>query len=201
MSWGKRQDGAEPEPTDEPLPEDDEDPFPEDPEDDDDFPIVPPGQGPTDTIGLEPPTATVIWGKRNPQQFDTIGLQFPTASFYFPSAKPPTYISWGKRQDGSDEPEPTAFPEDPEDDFPEDPVITQAPQPSDQIGLEPPTATVIWGKEKKREAVPQPQDSIGLGFPWQTVYFPKPGGPPTYVSWGKREAEGVAEATGVPERK
>jgi hypothetical protein len=74
-----------------------------------------------------------------------------------------------------------------------EPEVTAAP--SDQIGIEPPTATVIWGKENKR------QDSVGFEVPWQTVGWPKPKPqpkPPTYVSWGRREVV-VAEATAKPE--
>jgi hypothetical protein len=92
-----------------------------------------------------------------------------------------------------------------------------APTQPNSIGINPPTYTVIWGKEKKRaadaapeptaapavaereaEAEAAPQNSIGLEFPWQSVTWPKPS-PPTYISWGKREA--VAVATAVPEEK
>lgn len=146
---------------------------------------------PSDQISQGQPSYTISWGKR--QQFDTVGLQLPTASLSFPDPEPPTYVSWGKRQgEDSDPPEPTdTFPTDPED--PEDPEITAPPeqQPSDQITLQPPSATIIWGKRD-----PVPQDSFGLGFPWQTVYYPKPN-PPSFVSWGKREP--VAEPTAAPD--
>ena len=105
-------------------------------------------------------------------------------------------------------------------DFPDDGPVeipaNPAPTQPNSVGINPPTYTVIWGKEKKRaadaapeptaapapavaerEAVPEPQNSIGLEFPWQSVTWPKPS-PPTYISWGKREP--VAEPTAMPRK-
>ena len=155
-----------------------EEPFPEDPEDD-----FPPPSQPTqaNSIGLNPPTVTVIWGKKR-QEDDVL----PTSSPDLPA-------------ENEDDDGPVEIPADP------------APTQPNSVGLNPPTYTVIWGKEKKRapeptaapaaravaerEAVPAPQNSIGLEFPWQSISWPKPESP-TYISWGKREP--VAQPTAVP---
>jgi hypothetical protein len=111
----------------------------------------------------------VGWGKRDiPTETDTIGLQFPTGSVVWAQPSPPTYISWGKRQDDA---EPTDAPEIPDDEFPEDPEDPEGPvdippfpvptQPN-SIGIQPPTATVIWGKR---------QDE---GLPTDFPLFPEP---------------------------
>jgi hypothetical protein len=188
----------EPEPTalpsdedpfpEEPFPEEPfpEEPFPEEPFPEDDFP--PPSQ-PTqaNSIGLTPPTVTVIWGK--------------------------------KRQE--DDVEPTSAPELPADEEDDDDGSVEipanpAPTQPNSVGINPPTYTVIWGKEKRAanaapeptaapavaeraaEAEAEPQNSIGLEFPWQSVTWPKPS-PPSYISWGKRESD--AEPTAVPEKR
>ncbi|CAO2657544.1 Nn.00g036700.m01.CDS01 [Neocucurbitaria sp. VM-36] len=201
ISWAKkRQFDYDPEATAEPFPEDEE-PFPEDPEDE--GPIeIPPFPFPTqpNSIGIQPPKVSFGWGKREaaPQtEHDTIGLQFPRPTIWWPKPQPPTYVSWGKRQD---EAEPTALPEDPE--FPEDPEDPEEtgpieippfpiPTPPNSIGLEPPKQSVGWGK---REAAPE-TDTIGLQFPTFSFYWPKPS-PPTYISWGKRQDE--EEPTEMP---
>lgn len=171
------------------------------------------------------------WNKRDAApQVDTIGLEPPSASIYFPSTpdQPPTYISWGKRQD---EAEPTPAPEDPDEGPIEIPPFPQPTQPN-SIGLQPPQATVIWGKRQddggedpedpsgpieippgpaptqpnsigiqppqatviwgKRDN--NPDDTVGLQPPRVSVWFPKPTPgpkPPSYVSWDRRQDEPV----------
>lgn len=179
VSWHKRQDDAEP--TDDPIDE-----FP--------LPAIP---TPSDDIGIQPPAASMSWGKRDPEpQSNSWGFHFPTYSFAWP--KPPkqssAYISWGKRQD--EEPEPT---EDPVDELP----APAQPTPPDDIGMQPPTATVIWG----RDAQPEPQgNEIGFQPPKATVIWgkekrdPEPQGddigmqPPTAsVIWGKEKRDAEAD--------
>jgi hypothetical protein len=171
ISWGKRQD--EPEATSEPEIPDDE--FPEDPEPEDpEGPIeIPPFPVPTqpNSIGIEPPKYTVIWGKREAEaQVDTIGLEFPTGSIIWekpaPTNKPPVYVSWGKRQDE------------------ELPTEILAPTPTNEQTIGSPQATVIWGRDAAPEA--EAQNSIGLGWGTYSVYFPKPSS--AEVIWGRDAA-------------
>ena len=124
---------------------------------------------------------------------------------------------WGKkRQEDDAVPTPSPeLPEDGDDDDDDFPPPSQPTQPN-SVGLNPPTYTVIWGKEKRvaapapeptaapavaerdAEAEPKPQNSIGLEFPWQSITWPKPA-PPTYISWGKREDD--AAPTAVPQKR
>jgi hypothetical protein len=96
---------------------------------------------------LEPATVVYREAKAEPQD-NTIGLVFPWQSISWPKPSPPTYISWGKRQD---QPPPTEEPAPPTEE-PAPPTETP-PAPAPAITLEPPTNTVIWGK---RDAVPEP---------------------------------------------
>jgi hypothetical protein len=160
--WGKRQfeydDGDDPE---EPIPEEPfpEDPFPEEPEDP--FPNVP-DTTPSNVIGITPPKATIIWGKREKASTsNSAGLHFPTYSVSWSGPKPPkttkpVYVSWGKRQD-------------------------------DEVTLLPPSASISWDKRADAAA----SDSGGLQFPTYSVSWWKPPPKPTSVSvgWGKRDAE------------
>jgi hypothetical protein len=109
-------------------------------------------------IDISNPTATVIWDKRDAEpQDDTIGLEFPHQTVWWPqpsAVKPPTYISWGKRQDEVEPtdvpevPEVPELPEEPESPEPEDPegpiVFPPFPVPTqpNSIDITPPTATV-----------------------------------------------------------
>ncbi|KAF2007369.1 hypothetical protein P154DRAFT_393598, partial [Amniculicola lignicola CBS 123094] len=122
---------------------------------------------PKDSIGLQPPKATIIWGKRDaeadPQ--DSIGLHTPA-------------ISWGKRQDITEIP------------------VLPGPTPTDEISMNPPEATVSWGK---RDDDADSQDSIGLQFPTYSFNWPKPPKSTSKVaiSWGKREAEPATNSFGL----
>jgi len=64
-------------------------------------------------------------------------------SIIWEKPKPPTYISWGKRQDEAEPTDVPDFPEDPED--PEGPIEIPplpVPTPPNSIDIQPPTATV-----------------------------------------------------------
>jgi hypothetical protein len=130
---------------------------------------------------------------------------------YYPVPSPPTYISWGKRQNEAEPTDAPDVPEDPED--PQGPIeIPPAPVPNlpNSIGLEPPTATVIWGKRQEESdpedpqdpieitptPVPNPPNSVGLDPPTETVIWGKRqddthtiGAPTVTVIWGKRQEE------------
>jgi len=164
----------DPEPTEEP-----------EPTSDDGEPPIETGTKPSDQITLNPPTATISWGKRDVDPPPTIGLGFPTYSIVWPKFPLPTAtVTWGKRQDDEEPIPPTeALPEDP---VPEPTEILPGPQPdpSDEITLAPPTATVSWGK---RDVDPPP--TIGLGFPTYTMIWPKPPKTTAHVSWGKRDVD------------
>tara|TARA_R110002003_G_scaffold207_4_gene16022 strand:+ start:15276 stop:16265 length:990 start_codon:yes stop_codon:yes gene_type:complete len=209
ISWGKRQDEAEP--TSEPeIPDDEfpEDPEPEDPEGPDEFPPFPVPTQPN-SIGIQPPQYTVIWGKREAEaQVDTIGLEFPTGSIVWekpaPTNKPPVYVSWGKREaeaqvdtiglefpTGSiiwEKPAPTNKPPvyvswgKRQDE--ELPTEILAPTPTNEQTIGSPQATVIWGRDAAPEA--EAQNSIGLGWGTYSVYFPKPSS--AEVIWGRDAA-------------
>lgn len=145
----------------------------------------------------------MAWGKREVEiqtEVDTIGFGFPplpTAPVYWPSAEPPTYVSWGKRQD---EAEPTEVPEVPDDGLPEDPGDPEDPegpieippfpvptQPN-SIGINPPTATVIWGRSQGETDPEDPEPTTLPSFPAPTQPNSIGIEPPTAtVIWGKRE--------------
>ncbi|KAF2110048.1 hypothetical protein BDV96DRAFT_604131 [Lophiotrema nucula] len=176
--WGKRQDEEDPAPTEDPAP---------------------PLQTPPDQITVLPPQASVSWGKREEVEAATatnsIGLQFPTYSLWWPKPSPskPPVISWGRRQE--DEPEPTDFPtpadpeepipEDPEEPFPGDDVpLPPLPQPANSIGVQPPSATIIWGRDA--EAAPQSIQPPTASIIWSKEKREE----------DKREAEAEADAQG-----
>ncbi|KAF1958766.1 hypothetical protein CC80DRAFT_19438 [Byssothecium circinans] len=227
--WGKRQF------------EDDPD-WPEDPEDPGDggpiiIPPVGPPQNPPDTIIINPPTATITWGKRqvesgprptdfpdDPEEPEDPGdggpIEIPPAQ---PTQNPPdtvvinpptATITWGKRQFESG-PEPTDFPDDPEEpeepgDGPiEIPPAQPTQNPPNTVIINPPTATITWGKRQADEITfVKPTGTISWGkrqddddddIPTPTeINNPLPPAPPdditlglpsAIVTWGKREEE------------
>lgn len=196
--WDKRQEDVEPEEPEDDFPEDPD--FPSEPEEPEE-PVPVPTQ--PNSIGIQPPTATVIWGKRQeetepieepkipddefpeepeepvpaPTQPNTIGLEPPVAT-----------VIWSKRQDDD-------FPEDP--DFPEEPEEpVPAPTQPNTIGLEPPVATVIWGKRQDVSLpVEQAPEPTATG-PFEIPPLPVPtqpnsnevGQPTATVIWGRDAA-------------
>jgi hypothetical protein len=161
---------------------------------------IPPAPVPTqpNSVGLDPPTVTVIWGKRQEETDPNEDPEDPQGPIEITPAPVPTQpnsvvlnpptatVIWGKRQDQTDPTGEPVDPEDPEDpenpDFPTDPV----PDPPNSIGIEPPTVTVIWGKRQ--------DDSHTIGEPQATVIWGKRqddsqtiGEPQATVIWGKRD--------------
>jgi hypothetical protein len=221
VTWNKkRQYEEDPEPTaePEPVPEDPEfpeEPLPEDPEfpefpEDPAFPPIGfPLPTPKDSIGIQPPKATVIWGKRQYEEDPQ------------PTPEPAPEVPEASEEPFPEDPEFPEFPEDPEfPEFPEEPAFPPInfplPTPKNSIGIQPPTATVIWGKrqdEPEPSTVPElPEDPE---FP-EEPEFPEDPDVPTNIpvlptppnsigiqpprqsmSWGKRQDE--AEPTTVPE--
>ncbi|KAF2786681.1 hypothetical protein K505DRAFT_398304 [Melanomma pulvis-pyrius CBS 109.77] len=231
VSWNRRQE-EEPEPTEVPEPEFPEEPLPEEPEDPD-FPALPnfPQPAPSNVIGITPPKYTIIWGKRQDDEPEPTASpeepefpefpEFPPLPLPTPPSQitllPPKYsISWGKRQD---EPEPTAFPEEPLPEEPEDPdspAFPNFPQPtpSNDIGITPPKATIIWGKRQEDEPEPTdfpepepedpeepfPEEPEEPEFPFPAQ--PTPSNvigitpPKATIIWGKREAAPATNSYG-----
>ncbi|KAF1973013.1 hypothetical protein BU23DRAFT_141273 [Bimuria novae-zelandiae CBS 107.79] len=197
VSWNKRQDEEEPEPTD--FPGFPEEPFPEDPEDPEEpnpisFPGAP-ATTPPNSIGIQPPKFSFSWGKR--QEDEPKPTDFPEAEnpgeeannpIGFPSAPPapppnsigiqPSKVSfgWGKRGVGK----PT--------------VPVKVPKP-------PKTTSenwVSWGKRQDDEGstevfppAPTPSDQITLIPPTASISWGIPPSKPSsaYVSWGKRDED------------
>ena len=177
---------SDPDPTDDPQPTDDPDPTDEVP--------PPPQQTPPDQISIQPPSATVIWGRdaARPTKKHTSTKKKSSTPSPSSALSAPSTPSAPSDPEPTDDPQPT---DDPTDEIPPPPQQT----PSNEIGLQPPSATVIWGRDaakptkkttkKPASSTPAPtqSDSAGLQFPTYSVIWPKPSVSSAYVSWGKRE--------------
>ncbi|KAJ4286135.1 hypothetical protein N0V90_013484 [Kalmusia sp. IMI 367209] len=201
VSWGKRQEDEDPEPTEFPgFPEDPD--FPEDPEEPGgpiSFPSFP-VPTPPNSIGIQPPSVSFSWGKRQedepeptdfPEPEDPEDPADPIGSPVGPQPTPPNSIgiqpphvsfSWGKREEAA------------------------AATPPPSIGLDKPTNSIKW---------PQPPKSTSKAWiSWgkrqddgdpTEVFPPAPTHsdqitfvPPTAsISWGKRDAEAQAPTYGL----
>lgn len=234
--WGKRQFEYEPEPTEgpqapepeepdveEPEPEPEEPEWPEEPEpewpevpepewpEEPDFPIeLPPWiiPKPSNSIGIQPPKATIIWGRRKVAA-ETTSYGFEHTAIIptmIPPLRPTSDVIWGKRQvdneileDPIDDPE--EEPVDPiEDstDFPDLPGLPTA-TPKDEVTMESPTATIVWGRRNANVEAAATTPDIGIVFPPnrpKPTFVTKPT-PPVFVSWNRRDAAPEPTAAAV----
>ncbi|KAF2199702.1 hypothetical protein GQ43DRAFT_105861 [Delitschia confertaspora ATCC 74209] len=210
ISWGKRQFDYEPtaeplpvptdEPTDEPIDDPEEDPT-------DDFPL-PTIAPPPNSVGIQPPKATIIWDKRQdesePEPTDE-PVEDPTDDFPLPTIAPPpnsvgiqppqATISWDKREAQGNT---VGL------DFPtgggyiswDIPTKTKKPhKPKTTSGA----GNISWGK---RQDGAEPTDDPTDDFPLPTVAPPPDSAgiqpPEASISWDKREAQGNTAGLDFP---
>ncbi|KAF2476226.1 uncharacterized protein BDR25DRAFT_210498, partial [Lindgomyces ingoldianus] len=159
ISWYKRQDGEEPEPTEEPI------------DGPTDIP-APPQITPPNSLGIQPPTFSISWGKREADAEVNTGYPIPSQYLSWLSKYPqppketegPTYVTWGKEK-------------------------READAQVNTIGLGEPSQGISWYKQHphpkptsadgpgyiswdKREADAQ-VDTIGMGEPSQWISWYK----------------------------